>query len=102
MQPQFQPAFPSLSAVTSQYFMRRIVALLLSTQQQGTKQRRSSKAIQKRLRQVFPDLLASEFIKREAIGKGHEAVNYGSRARDWARLAFCVPTVHQRAFNAQG
>jgi 3D (Asp-Asp-Asp) domain-containing protein len=37
----------------------------------------------------------------EAIGEGHEAVNYSSGTRDRARLAFRVATVHSRAFNAR-
>jgi hypothetical protein len=46
------------------------------------------------LRPVFPDLLASEFSNREAIGEGHEGVNYSSRTR----IAFGVPNVRRRAF----
>ena len=93
------PTPTGFAEVAAAFCMTSRRRLLFFRSTNGNKEPNSNavpKLIQKRLRPVFPDLLASEFSKREAIGEGHDAVNYGSRTRDWARLAFRVPTVHQR------
>src|SRR5438128_510144 len=71
-----------------------IVPLFLSERQYGTKRRRSSEVYIEAIAPIFPDLLASGLSTREAIGEGHEVVNYGSRAH----VAFCVPSLCRRAF----
>jgi hypothetical protein len=53
-QPPLQPALLRLSAIISQYFTQQIVALLLSTQQQRTKQQRSSEAYIEAIAPSFP------------------------------------------------